>query len=178
MRRFVLCSLMLPLSAQAPAPELPVMKGQELAQVPGPHRPEARLRAPDVPIGSTPLEAQGRSAARQSASLPCLAVPSWPVEIQDQTMAVAGWKAYRVEVGPREKLHARLRSLHEAWFQVKVVNRWGQLEEGMLRSTLSSGNPEITYANPKDQVATVFLVVDTTETGADQEPYRLQITHP
>lgn len=178
MRRSMSCLITIPLIAQVPVPELPVVKGQELTQVPGPHRPEARLLAPDVPMGSTPLEAQGRSAARRSASLPCLAVPRWPVEIHDQTMAMAGWKAYRVEVGPREKLHARLRALHEAWFQVKVVNRWGQLEEGMLRSTLASGNPEVTYVNPKDQTATIFLVVDTTETGADQEPFRLQITRP
>ena len=91
---------------------------------------------------------------------------------------LAGWKAYRVEVGPRERLHARLRALHEAWFVVKVENRWGQLEEGMLRSTLATSNPETTYENPKDQPATIFLVVDTTETGADQEPYRLQINRP
>lgn len=178
MRRSLFWMITIPLLAQAPVPELPVVKGQDLAQVPGPQRPEARLLAPDVLMGSTPLEAQGRMAARRSASLPCLAVTRWPVEIHDQTMAMAGWKAYRVEVGARERLHARLRSLHEAWFQVKVVNRWGQLEEGMLRSTLSSGNPEIAYTNPKDQVVTIFLVVDTTETGADQEPFRLQITRP
>ncbi|OQA37838.1 MAG: hypothetical protein BWY56_00591 [Acidobacteria bacterium ADurb.Bin340] len=170
--------MFLSLSTQAPEPALPVVLGKDLAQVPGPQRPDPRLLAPDVPMGCSPLEAYGRRAARRAATLPCLAVPRWPAEIQDQAVATAGWKAYRVEVGPRERLHARLRALHEAWFVVKVVNRWGQLEEGMLRSTLATGNPETTYENPKDQPATIFLVVDTTETGADQEPYRLQINRP
>lgn len=178
MRRLAFWLIPLPLLAQAAPQDLPVVKGQELVSVPGPQRPSEPLLAPAVPPGATPLEAQGRLVARRAASLPCAAIPRWPVEVHDQTLAVAGWKAYRVEVGPREKLHARLRALHEAWFQVKVVNRWGQVEPGMLRSTLGSGNPEITYENPKDQVAIIFLVVDTTEAGADQESFRLQITRP
>lgn len=160
----------------APAP-LPQIEGKALAEVPGPIVPET----PDVALaGLSPDDIQGkmRRQARRSGLVPCVALPLGPVEVLDAVPSTTGWKAYRLEVEPRAKVHARLRGDHEAWFKVSVVNKWGKVEEGMLQNAIHTGNPEASYQNPKAERMTIYLLVDTTEVSGEREPFRLQVTYP
>jgi hypothetical protein len=56
------------------------------------------------------------------------------------------------------------------------VNRWGDLETGMLQNLIPTGNPEATFRNPRAEPATLFVVVDTTEMGMQGEAFKLTFT--
>jgi hypothetical protein len=151
--------------------EIPEVEGKTLPVVPGPMT--ERMPDPARGLGRTSLEDQIRRQARRTASLPAVAVPAAPVAVLDRIHDPAGWRAYRVEVPAKGTVHARLTGNHEAWFQVRVVNRWGQLEQGMLQNRIPTGNPEASFINPKPEAVTVYFVVDTTETGSQNEAFRL-----
>lgn len=163
--------LILALLADAPPP---VFEGAKLAAVPGPHAP----RTPDVARGpgASGFDLELRAQSRRGGTIPAVAVPALPCVITDTVGTPAGWKAYRVEAPAGAKVHARLRGDHEAWFQVRTVNRWGSQEQGMLQNRIPTGNPEASFINPKKEVATFYFLVDTTETGAEREPFRLELT--
>jgi hypothetical protein len=151
--------------------EIPEVEGKTLPSVPGPMT--ERHPDPARGLGRPTLEDQIRRQARRTASIPALAVPAAPVAVLDRIADPAGWRAYRVEVPAKATVHARLTGDHEAWFRVRVVNRWGQLEQGMLQNRIPTGNPEASFINPKNESVTVFFVVDTTETGTQTEAFRL-----
>jgi hypothetical protein len=96
--------------------------------------------------------------------------------VKDKVMDVAGWKAYRVDVPAGGSIHMRLRGLHEAWFVLQTVNKWGALEEGMLQNRITTGNPEAQYKNPTKDTKTIYFVVDTTELNPIGEEYTLEVT--
>ncbi len=152
----------------------PVLEGAKLARVPGPMNVRLRDEAPGLtPRGD--LQVRIRHSARHSPSIPAVSLPSHSCVIHDRVGDVGGWKAYRAEVLPQKSLKVRLRGDHEAWFRIRTVNRWGQLEEGMLRNLIPTGNPEASYKNPKAVPNEVFFIVDTTELGAEAEDYRLEV---
>ena len=72
----------------------------------------------------------------------------------------AGWRAYGFVVPGKEKLHVRLRHPNEGWFRLVMVDRWGQLREGMLQNLIPTGNPEVTYTNPGGMPNSVYVIVD------------------
>lgn len=45
----------------------------------------------------------------------------------------------------------------------------------MLQNLIPTGNPEASYTNPKKVTNTIFFVVDTSELGAEAEPYTLVV---
>lgn len=151
--------------------EIPEVEGKTLPVVPGPMT--ERMPDPARGLGRPNLGDQIRRQARRTASLPAVAVPSAPVAVLDRIAEPAGWRAYRMEVPAKATVHARLTGDHEAWFLVRVVNRWGQIEQGMLQNRIPTGNPEASFINPKNEAVTVFFVVDTTETGTQNEAFRL-----
>ncbi len=167
-------ALLFTCSLLAQTPEIPQVEGKTLPAVPGPMTD--RMPDPARGLRFNGIEAQMRHQSRRTASIPAVAVPSTPLAVHDRIGDPAGWRAYRVEVPPRGRLHARLTGVHEAWFLVKVVNRWGHLEEGMLQNRIPTGNPEASYANPKAEKATVFVVVDTTEQNMLGEEFNLTFT--
>ncbi len=176
MKSFILVSVISSLVyAQAPAPAK--VLGKDLPSVPGPVATRENL--PDLvgPIGNSGMELGIRRSARRGGFVPALAVPAGDTEIAHMVNSQAGWQAYRVEVAPGEKVHARLRGDHEAWFVVRCVNRMGLIERGMLQNRIHTGNPEASYINPKQEAVTVFFVVDTSETSALGEAYTLTILH-
>ena len=118
---------------------------------------------------------QMRESARRGPSIPAVALPAGSVAVADTVGSVAGWKAYRIEVPPGVKVHARIHAVHEAWFTVRAVNRLGALEKGMLQNLILTGNPEASYTNPKAEANTIFFVVDTTEPDVSSEPYTLAV---
>jgi len=72
----------------------------------------------------------------------------------------AGWIAYGFVVPAKEKLHVRLHHPNEGWFRLVMVDRWGQLREGMLQNLIPTGNPEVSYTNPREAPNTVYVIVD------------------
>jgi len=170
------------LAAQAPAVEAPKPReiaGKDLQAVPGPlvDRFSSVLgsRDPAVGPGNSRFDMEIRSSARRGPSIPAFALPEGPLSVSDTVGSMAGWKAYRVDVPPGAKVHARLFGLHAGWFVVHTVNKMGMLEKGMLQNLQPTGNPEASYTNPKDAVNTIFFVVDTSETNVEKEPYTLVV---
>lgn len=163
--------LLFPVLLFQPAPQ--EVEGKALASVSGPMAP----RWPDLAGGlGDGIQMSLRKSARKG-SIPAVALPEGPVEVRDAIRAIPGWKAYRIEVQPFAKVKARLRGAHEAWFRVQTLNKWGEMEAGMLGNRIPTGNPEATYSNPKGHSNAVFFVVDTTDLGADGEAYSLVITY-
>jgi len=155
-------------------PAIPEVEGKTLPSVPGPMTD--RYPDPSRGLGPRDMEARMRHQARRTPSIPAVAVPSGPVAVLDRITDPAGWRSYRVEVPANGRVHARLTGLHEAWFVVRAVNRWGNLEQGMLQNRIPTGNPEASYVNPKSAATTVYFVVDTTETNVVGEAFKLTIT--
>lgn len=156
-----------------PAP--PVVEAKSLPQVPGPISP----KGPDPAggPGCDPIQMALRRSARKG-NIPAVGLPEGPLEVQDALSDLPGWKAYRIDVPAKATVKVRLKGLHEAWFRVRALNRWGELEQGMLQNRIPTGNPEASYINPKPERNTVFFVVETTETSMDGEPFSLFVTYP
>ena len=169
-------SLLLPV-LQAPAPPAtplpPLVEAKTLPGVPGPmvpHYPD-----PSRGLGPRDLDWVIRNRARHGVNIPAVAVPEGSCRIADQISDLAGWKAYRIEVPGHGGFKVRLRGTHEAWFLVKVLNRWGRMEQGMLQNRIPTGNPEASYQNPDGKPKTVYIVVDTSETHMQGEGFTLTI---
>jgi len=81
-------------------------------------------------------------------------------EIVGSSYFPAGWRSYAFVVPGKQKLHVRLRHTNEGWFRLAMVDRWGQMREGMLQNLIPTGNPEVTYTNPADLANTVYVIVD------------------
>jgi len=160
------------LLAQAPEPRK--VEGKDLKAVPGPMTGTPRLADPVGRLGNSRMELEIRRSARNTGYVPAVVLPEGDLAIDHKVVQPAGWQAYQVDVAPGERLHARLKGIHEAWFLVRCVNRQGQVEEGMLQNLIATGNPEASYKNPGKTMKTVYLVVDTSELQAD-EHYTLTV---
>lgn len=157
----------------AQALEIPVLQGSKLERVPGPIAPVYPDPALGLHPGDLQLKLRGQS---RKGNLSAVAVPSLPVVVEDRIGDPAGWKAYRVEAPQGATVHARLRGIHEAWFRVHTINRWGTQEQGMLQNRIPTGNPEASFINPRPGRVVLFFLVDTTEAGAETETFRLEFT--
>ncbi|HET8901060.1 MAG TPA: hypothetical protein VFM84_03890 [Holophagaceae bacterium] len=176
--RTALCLLICPvMAAQGAAPK--EVAGKDLAAVPGPFVDRycgvPGYHDPTAGPGNSPIQMQIRESARRGPSIPAVALPEGPVAVADTIGSPAGWKAYRVDVPPGAKVHARVHGPHQGWFLVRTVNRMGTLEKGMLQNLMLTGNPEASYTNPKTETNTIFFVVDTTEPDVNGEPYTLAV---
>lgn len=97
-------------------------------------------------------------------------------EFQDTCPFPSGWKAYAFVVPGGEKLHVRLRHPNEGWFRLIMVDRWGWLREGMLRNLIPTGEPEVTFRNPRNQPDSVYVIVDDPGwMSCAPYPYTIQI---
>lgn len=149
--------------------------GTKLPNVPGPST--TSMADPAAGLGPQGIDARIRSQARRIGSVqPAVALPFASLKVKDAVPDAAGWKAYRLDVPAKASIHVRLRGLHEAWFKLRAVNRWGNLEEGMLQNKILTGNPEASYKNPTTETKTIFIVVDTTELNTQGEAYTLEVT--
>ena len=149
----------------------------KLPNIPGPST--TRMVDPAQDLNFTGIDATIRSQSRNTGSIqPAVALPQGSLKVKDKVVGVSGWKAYRVEVPAGGFIHMRLRGLHEAWFVVRTVNKWGTLEEGMLQNVIQTGNPEARYTNPTKGTKTIYFVVDTTELNTVGEEYTLEVTVP
>ncbi|NTV74398.1 MAG: hypothetical protein HGA66_09350 [Holophaga sp.] len=97
-------------------------------------------------------------------------------EIVGSSYFPAGWRSYAFVVPGKQKLHVRLRHTNEGWFRLAMVDRWGQMREGMLQNLIPTGNPEVTYANPVDLANTVYVIVDDPGWMSTKEnPFTLKV---
>jgi len=88
----------------------------------------------------------------------------------------SGWRAYGFAVPPKEKLHVRLHHGNEGWFRLVMVNKWGQVTEGMLQNLIPTGNPEVTFKNPGNDARTVYVIVDDPGWMSSKEnPFTLTV---
>jgi len=146
----------------------------KLPRVNGPMPPDYFDPAPDAYKRDT--DAYLRRQARRTGMLPAVALPEGDAIVTDKIQDVAGWKAYQVVVPANQTVKIRLKALHEAWFIVKTVNRWGKIEKGMTQNLLHKLDPEATYINRDKETKTIFFVVDTNELNMYDEPYTLHVT--
>ena len=171
-RSFVL--LTIPLLAAATG-DFKEVDASKLPSVPGPST--TRMADPARDLAFTGLDANIRTQSRHTGSvLPAVALPPGSLRVKDKVADVSGWKAYRVDVPAGGSVHMRLRGLHEGWFVLRTVNKWGDLEAGMLQNKIKTGNPEARYKNPTQETKTIFFVVDTTELNSVGEEYTLEVT--
>jgi len=166
--------LLFPLCLLQASPAPQVIEAKTLPIVPGPMAP----KGPDLAGGSGDSIQMALRRSARNGSLPAVDLPSGPLELRDSMSAIPGWKAYRIEVPPHAKVKARLKGLHEAWFRVLTVNKWGEIEEGMLQNRIPTGNPEASYLNPKAERRTVYFVVDSTDLGVQGETFSLFVSYP
>lgn len=161
----------------AAPPEPPPLDGKSLPPVPGPLVTD---ELPDLSWfpGPRDLSHHIRAQARRSPWVPAVAVPAGSQMVEDRVPYPAGWKTYRVDVPAGATLQARLHGTHEAWFVVRVLNRWGRLERGMLQNKIWKGIPAASYINPKHETSTVFFVVDSTEREVANESFTLRFSLP
>ncbi|MDR0499364.1 MAG: hypothetical protein LBH03_06505 [Holophagales bacterium] len=129
--------------------------------------PDSYRREPDAYI---------RRQSRKANKLPAVALPEGDIIVNDEIKDVAGWKAYQVIVPADKTVKMRLKAVHEAWFMVKTVNRWGHVEKGMTQNLLHKFDPEASYINKDRETKTVYFIVDTNELNMSGEKYTLHVT--
>jgi hypothetical protein len=174
LRSHILALIALPLLGSVSA-AFPEVDASKLPNIPGPST--TRMADPARGLDFTGIDATIRSQSRRAGSIqPAVALPQGSLIVKDKVADVSGWKAYRVEVPPGGSIHMRLQGLHEAWFVLRVVNKWGTIEEGMLQNLIKTGNPEARYTNPTKAAKTIYFVVDTTEVNIIGEAYTLKVT--
>ncbi len=109
-------------------------------------------------------------------SIPVVATDPEATEIVDYTWWPAGWRGYAFLVAPEGNLHVRLHHSNEGWFRLQMMNKWGQLEPGMLHNLIPTGNPEVSYRNPSRQWRYVYVLVDDPAWwSSTANPYILEI---
>lgn len=163
--------LILALALQATTPAEPI-KGADLPSVTGPQAPRT------VSVDDAMVE--GRSsmrlrAASRRGNVPAVAVPEGCQALTDRILMPAGWKAYQLVVPGKGSVQIDLSSDRDPAFKLYTINKWGRIEEGMLQNKIYKGRPTASYTNPKDTPNTIFVVVDTTETGTT-DPYTLHFS--
>lgn len=117
-----------------------------------------------------------QALARRGA-IPVVVTDPEATEIVDYTWWPAGWRAYAFLVAPLGELQVRLHHPNEGWFRLQMMNQWGQLEQGMLQNLIPTGNPEVSYRNPKREWRWVYLLVDDPAWWSSKgNPYTLKVT--
>ncbi len=155
--------------------DLKEVDASKLPGIPGPST--TRMTDPARGLDFKGIDARIRTQARHMGTIqPAVALPPGSLKVTDKVADAAGWKAYRVEVSAGGSIHMRLRGLHEGWFVIRTVNKWGNMEEGMLKNLIKTGNPEARYTNATNGARSIYFVVDTTELNIIGEEYTLEVT--
>lgn len=72
----------------------------------------------------------------------------------------AGWIAYGFTVPAEATLKVSLEHPNRGWFRLAMMNKWGQLEQGMLHNVLHTFEPVVSYTNPTKETRAVYVLVD------------------
>lgn len=141
--------------------------------------PRATPRCTVLPTDQTwrhrDLMAEIQAVARQGV-IPVLPVPGDVDLLNDSTAIPSGWKAYGFTVPGNGELEVRLEHPNLGWFRLAMVNKWGQLQEGMLQNLIPKGFPVVTFKNPKREAQQVFIIADDPGWMSSKAlPYKLVI---
>ena len=90
----------------------------------------------------------------------CTRVADDAVEVIDYSYFPQGWKGYAFVVPGNGTLHVSLNHVNRGWFRLVMMNKWGDLQEGMLQNLIYTGNPEVTFKNPKNEPQAVYVIAD------------------
>ncbi|MBL0209800.1 MAG: hypothetical protein IPQ13_02635 [Holophagaceae bacterium] len=90
----------------------------------------------------------------------CTRVADDALEVSDYADFPQGWKGYAFVVPAKGTLHVSLNHTNRGWFRLVMMNKWGDLQEGMLQNLIATGTPEVTFKNPKDEAQAVYVVAD------------------
>ncbi len=90
----------------------------------------------------------------------CTRVADDALEVSDYADFPQGWKGYAFVVPAKGTLHVSLNHVNRGWFRLVMMNKWGDLQQGMLQNLIPTGNPEVTFKNPKDEAQAVYVVAD------------------
>jgi len=153
-------------------PTMPI-KASNLKNVNGPTPP--KYHDPARGIDSDRSSLKLRRSARRS-KITTVQVPTNTKAIVDKITDYSGWKAYQIEAGPKSTVKMDLVSDHITWFTINTVNKWGQTGPGMLQNITYKGKPTASYINSKNEVSTVYFIVDTNQATPQSEEYTLHIT--
>ena len=97
-------------------------------------------------------------------------------EIIDYADFPQGWKGYAFVVPAKGTLHVTLNHTNRGWFRLIMMNKWGDLQKGMLQNVIYTGNPEVTFKNPKDEAEAVYVVADDPGWMSSKAyPYQLTV---
>lgn len=88
----------------------------------------------------------------------------------------AGWQGYGFLVPAGESLKVSLFHPNRGWFRLQMVNKWGTLEEGMIRNVIHTFDPVVTYTNPTRKARAVYVIADDPGwMSYEQNPFTLKI---
>lgn len=97
-------------------------------------------------------------------------------EVTDYSDFPQGWKGYAFVVPAKGTLHVSLNHVNRGWFRLVMMNKWGDLQAGMLQNVIYTGKPEVTFKNPKDEAQAVYVVADDPGWMSSKAyPYQLTI---
>lgn len=109
--------------------------------------------------------------------VPCTLVADDALDISDYTFVPEGWKGYAFVVPPQGTLHISLNHLNRPWFRLIMMNKWGDLEQGMLQNVMvHPRDPEVSYTNPSNENRAVYVIADDPGWMSSKAyPYQLSI---
>ncbi|MDE3246998.1 MAG: hypothetical protein KGN80_13000, partial [Acidobacteriota bacterium] len=71
----------------------------------------------------------------------CTRVADDATEVTDYSDFPQGWKGYAFVVPAKGTLHVSLNHTNRGWFRLVMMNKWGDLQAGMLQNLIPTGNP-------------------------------------
>ena len=108
--------------------------------------------------------------------VPCTRMADDASEVSDYADFPSGWKGYAFVVPANGTLHVKLDHVNRGWFRLVMMNKWGDLEAGMLKNLIPTGNPEVTYTNPSNEIKAVYIIADDPGWMSSKAyPYRLTV---
>ena len=103
--------------------------------------------------------------------------PEGDCDIKDIMNNPSGFKSYRFNVPAKQTVTFKLDVLYKVNFRLFTVNKWGDLEEGMLQNLIQRGEPQASYISPKDTTNTIYLIVVGDSSWTYWEPYTLEVRY-
>lgn len=106
----------------------------------------------------------------------CTRVADDALEVIDYSYFPQGWKGYAFVVPPNGTLHVLLNHVNSGWFRLVMMDKWGDIQAGMLQNHIYTGYPEVTFKNPKNEAQAVYVIADDPGWMSSKAyPYRLTV---
>jgi hypothetical protein len=89
-----------------------------------------------------------------------LRLPDEVSSVQGVAQRPAGWSAYGIAVPGKKTVRVSLEHPNLGWFGLRMIDKWGSPEKGMLQNLVKTGRTEVSFVNPLDEVKVVYVIVD------------------